>query len=242
MTVLVLAGTREARQLVVALVDDGIDVVASLAGRTTDAPPLACPTRVGGFGGVDGLVRELGERGITALVDATHPFADTMPLHARDAAARAGVPHVRLLRAAWRPRAGDAWCEVEDEREAAASLRAGERVLLALGRQQLDAFRSRTDVELVVRSVDAPPPGPWADVLLGRGPFTYDDERAVLRDHGIDALVTRNSGGARSKLDAAVDAGVRVVMIRRPPMPELATVGTVDDAVAWVRATLVSPA
>jgi precorrin-6A/cobalt-precorrin-6A reductase len=234
MTVLVLAGTSEARALVAQLVSRRIDVVASLAGRTENATPLPCPTRVGGFGGIDGLVRELRERGITALVDATHPFADVMPLHARDAAAIAGVPHLRLVRPAWTPAPGDAWTEVDDVRAAAAALRRGERALLALGRQELDAFRDLDGVDLVVRSVDEPPPGPWAAVLLGRGPFTEEAERAVLAEHRIEVVVTRNSGGPRAKLDAARDAGARVVVIGRPVQPPLPIVRDVDAALAWL--------
>jgi precorrin-6A/cobalt-precorrin-6A reductase len=234
MTVLVLAGTSEARALVAQLVSRRIDVVASLAGRTENATPLPCPTRVGGFGGIDGLVREMRERGITALVDATHPFADMMPLHARDAAAIAGVPNVRLVRPAWTPAPDEAWTDVDDVRAAAAALRPGERALLALGRQELDAFRDLDGVELVVRSVDAPPPGPWAAVLLGRGPFTEEAERAVLAEHRIDVVVTRNSGGPRAKLDAARDAGARVVVIGRPVQPPLPIVRDVDAALAWL--------
>jgi precorrin-6A/cobalt-precorrin-6A reductase len=238
MTVLVLAGTAEARQLVTALVDQGVDVLASLAGRTAHAEPLPCETRVGGFGGVDGLVRELRDRGITALVDATHPFADEMPLHARDAAAIAGVPHVRLLRPAWMPGDGDAWTEVADVHEAAAAVPPGSRALLALGRMELDAFRSLEDVLLVVRAVDEPPPGPWDAVVLGRGPFAYVDERALLAEHRVDTVVLRNSGGAGALLDAARDAGdVRAVVIRRPPMPALPTVTDVGAALSWVQRT-----
>jgi precorrin-6A/cobalt-precorrin-6A reductase len=238
MTVLVLAGTTEARQLVAALVEQGVDVLASLAGRTTDAAPLPCATRVGGFGGVDGLVRELRERHVSAVVDATHPFAHQMPLHARDAAAVAGVPHVRLLRPAWVPHDGDDWTEVADVHGAASALTAGSRALLALGRQQLDAFRAVEGVALVVRAVDEPPPGPWRAVVLARGPFTYDGEQTLLAQHGVDTVVLRNSGGPRVLLDAARDsAGVRVVLIRRPPMPLLPTVADVDAAVAWVQRT-----
>jgi precorrin-6A/cobalt-precorrin-6A reductase len=235
MTVLVLAGTVEARRLVTALVDQGVDVVASLAGRTADATPLPCETRVGGFGGVDGLVRELRERQVTALVDATHPFADEMPLHARDAAAIAGVPHVRLLRPAWVAGEGDAWVDVEDVHAAARALPSHGRALLALGRMELDAFRALDDVALVVRAIDEPPLGPWEAVVLARGPFAYDDERALLAEHRIDTVVLRNSGGPRALLDAASDLGVRVVLIRRPPMPPLPAVAEVDDAVAWVQ-------
>jgi len=237
-TVLVLAGTSEARQLVTALVDQGVDVVASLAGRTALATPLPCETRVGGFGGVEGLVRELRERHVTALVDATHPFADEMPLHARDAAAIAGVPHVRLVRPAWLPGDGDAWLEVDDVHEAARTLPSHGRVLLALGRMELDAFRSLGDVALVVRAVEEPPPGPWDAVVLARGPFAYDDERALLTEHRIDTVVLRNSGGSRGLLDAARDAGdVRAVVIRRPSMPPLPTVAEVEAAVDWVQRT-----
>jgi precorrin-6A/cobalt-precorrin-6A reductase len=50
-------------------------------------------------------------------------------------------------------------------------------------------------------------------------------------------LVTKNSGGAmtRPKLDAAAALSIPVVMVDRPPLPpNVATVGTVDDAVDWV--------
>jgi precorrin-6A/cobalt-precorrin-6A reductase len=62
----------------------------------------------------------------------------------------------------------------------------------------------------------------------------------LLRDHRIEVLVTKNSGGqmTRPKLDAAAALGVAVVMVDRPPLPPgVATVSTVDDAVAWVRST-----
>jgi precorrin-6A/cobalt-precorrin-6A reductase len=228
MTVLVLAGTSEANALVDALVSRNIDVVASLAGRTASPRTFPCPVRVGGFGGVDGLVAELRDREITALVDATHPFADEMPVHARDAAAIAGVPHLRLVRRPWPTR--DGWVDVDDVAAAARAVHG--RTLLTLGRQELDAFRD-VDAELLVRSVDAPPDGPWR-VLLGRGPFDYDDEVALLRAHRIDVLVTRNSGGTTAKLDAAESLGVRVVMIGRPPALDAPTVHDVDAAVDWV--------
>src|SRR6478735_5540546 len=74
-------------------------------------------------------------------------------------------------------------------------------------------------------------------VLLSRGPYHYDGEHALLREHRIDALVTKNSGGAmtRPKLDAAATLGVAVVMIDRPPLPAgVVAVRTVAEAAAWV--------
>ena len=71
------------------------------------------------------------------------------------------------------------------------------------------------------------------DLLLWR----VARERALLRENRIDALVTKNSGGSmtRAKIDAATDLGIDILMIARPSAPDVPSVGTVDDAVAWVR-------
>jgi precorrin-6A/cobalt-precorrin-6A reductase len=142
------------------------------------------------------------------------------------------------LRPAWAPHEGDAWVDVADVHEAARALPSHGRVLLALGRMELDAFRSLDDVVLVVRAVDEPPPGPWDAVVLARGPFAYGDERALLTEHRIDTVVLRNSGGPSRLLDAARDVSARVVVIARPPRAEsLPTVTDVGAAVAWVQRT-----
>ena len=236
MSVLVLAGTSEAAALVDALVARGVDVVASLAGRTAAPRPLPCPTRVGGFGGADAFSAELRTLGVHATVDATHPFADQMPAQALHGAASIGVPYLRLLRPPWE-RADD-WIEVDDLVGAARALRdhSSRRVMLTVGRQELDAFRSLDGIALVVRSVDAPPAGPW-EVVLGRGPFSFDEELSLLRAHHIDTVVTRNSGGPTTKLAAARSVGARLVVVRRPPPLDAPTVHDVEAAVKWVLKT-----
>lgn len=238
--VLVLAGTTEAAALVERLVaHDGLEVVASLAGRVREPRRLPCPTRVGGFGGADGLAAWLREAGTDLLVDATHPFARHMPSNAVEAAARAGVAHVRLRRAPWTPQAGDDWQEVDDLHEAARWLRAGgrRRAFLATGSGGLDAFADLDGVGLVVRAVDVPPGLPaGATVVRARGPFDLAAERALLVEHAVDVVVARNSGGDATvaKLVAARELGLPVVLVRPPPPPAGAVVATVDDAEAWV--------
>ena len=52
------------------------------------------------------------------------------------------------------------------------------------------------------------------------GPFAVEDEIALMREHAIEILVTKNSGGdaTRAKLDAARVLGVPVILMRRPPV------------------------
>lgn len=241
-TVLVLGGTTEARRLAEALVDEpGVQVVSSLAGRVRKPVRPPGEVRVGGFGGPEALAAWLVERGIAAVVDATHPFAAQMSAHAAAATAAAGVPLLVLRRPGWTPGPGDEWTVVDSLHAAAELLPSmGERVFLTTGRGGLAAFAG-SDRWFLVRSIDPPePPVPRRmRVLSGRGPFTVDDERELLRTHAIDVLVTKDSGGSDAKLAAARAEGAPVVMVARPPVPAgLDVVDTVEVALERVRDTV----
>jgi precorrin-6A/cobalt-precorrin-6A reductase len=114
----------------------------------------------------------------------------------------------------------------------------GERVFLATGSGMLAAFAESDDRWFLLRAVDPPPPPLPArhHLLLDRGPYTADAERALLREHRIDVVVTRDSGGAMTaaKLVAARELGLPVVLLDRPPAPAVPTVATVDEAVRWL--------
>ncbi|MGW0945297.1 cobalt-precorrin-6A reductase [Streptomyces sp. NPDC002623] len=224
--VLVLGGTTEARELAAALTAlPGLRVTTSLAGRVTRPGPVAGDVRIGGFGGAEGLADWLREQRVDAVVDATHPFAAGITANAARAAAATGLPLVVLRRPGWRPGAGDRWHEVASLRSAAELLpRVGRRVLLTTGRLGLAAFAHLDGLHFVVRSVEPPAPPMPSDVrlVLARGPFTVADERALLREHRIDVVVTKDSGGAATaaKLHAARALGLPVVVVRRPSPPE----------------------
>jgi precorrin-6A/cobalt-precorrin-6A reductase len=240
MRVLLLGGTAEARALAARL-HPGVDVISSLAGRVPEPALPVGEVRIGGFGGVDGMQRWLSEAGVDAVVDATHPYAATITAHAATACEDLQLPHLVLARPAWDP--GDA-IVVGSDAEAAKTVAAERysRVFLTTGRSGTAAFAG-VDAWFLIRAVTAPDAGALPlhyQLVLSRGPYHYDDELALLRDHHIDALVTKNSGGAmtRPKLDAAAALGVAVVMVDRPPLPPgVATVATVDDAAEWVSAT-----
>lgn len=240
MKVLLLGGTAEARELSHRL--DGLpdlEVVVSLAGRTANVADHGGSMRVGGFHGADGLASHLVEEGFDAIVDATHPFAETMSTHAATAAERVGIPRLRFERPPWRAQAGDRWIEVSDVAEAAMALPAlgATRVLLTIGRTGLDAFADIGDVQVVVRSIEAVDRQrlPGAVFIEARGPFAVSDELRLLERHDIDTVVTKNSGGDDAKLVAARELGVPVLMIKRPPGPPGSTVADVEAAVRWLR-------
>lgn len=238
MRVLLLGGTGEARALAAQLYP-GTDVVSSLAGRVPDPALPAGPVRIGGFGGVAGLRQWLRDNDVNAVVDATHPFAATMTAHAAHACADLALPHLVLSRPAWDP--GEATV-VGSDTEAADTVdgQGYSRVFLTTGRSGVAPFTD-SDAWFLIRVVTAPDPGLLPrrhEVLLSRGPYSYDDEYKILRDNRIDVLVTKNSGGelTAAKLDAAAELGVAVVMIERPPLPAgVRTVSTVEEVVDWVR-------
>lgn len=237
MRVLLLGGTAEARALAARL-HPGVEVISSLAGRVPDPALPVGEVRIGGFGGVDGMRRWLIDSDVAAVVDATHPYAATITAHAAEVCDELRVPHLVLARPAWQP--GDAQL-VKSDIDAAKFI--GEmgysRVFLTTGRTGVVAF-SDIDAWFLIRAVTAPDPQTMPrrhELVLSRGPYRYDDELRLLRKHGIDALVTKNSGGdmTRPKLDAAAALGVAVVMVDRPALPTgVATVSTVADAADWV--------
>jgi precorrin-6A/cobalt-precorrin-6A reductase len=111
-------------------------------------------------------------------------------------------------------------------------------VLLTTGRQGLSAFASVTDAWFLIRCVD-PPDDPLprhCEVVLDRGPYTLEGELALIDDHGIDVVVTKDSGGdhTRAKLDAARAREVPVIVLRRPTRPKSDTVPGARQVLAWV--------
>jgi precorrin-6A/cobalt-precorrin-6A reductase len=236
---LILGGTTEASALARRLAGDArFDAMLSLAGRTRAPLTPAIPFRIGGFGGAAGLAAFLAEQKIAALVDATHPFAQNISENARIAAGAAGIPVLAVVRPEWVRGEGDQWVDVATMTQAAAAL--GEvprRVFLTVGQQDLAAFAG-TPHRYVVRSVDLPPPGllQGADFLAARGPFLLRDEIDRLQGRKIEFLVTKNSGGSATsaKLEAARYCGVQVVMVARPPPPDVPQVTDDAAALAWL--------
>jgi len=237
MRVLLLGGTAEARALADRLHPD-VDIISSLAGRVPNPALPVGPVRIGGFGGVEGLRTWLTENDVTAVVDATHPFAATITAHAASACAELDMPYVVLNRPPWDP-AGATVVATDTEAAAIIAAKGYSRVFLTTGRSGVAVFAD-SDAWFLIRVVTAPDVAalpPNHELVLSRGPYRYEDECELLRSRGIEVLVTKNSGGGltEAKLDAARALGVDVVMIQRPALPDrVSAVSSVEEAVDWV--------
>jgi precorrin-6A/cobalt-precorrin-6A reductase len=241
MRVLILGGTGDASKLASeASAMPNIEVITSLAGRTSQPAKILTQTRIGGFGGTSGLVTYLQENAIDLLIDATHPFAAHISFNAADAAKLGNIPRLMLVRPEWQPTNGDRWLEVEDLK-AAANLLPGlaKRIFLTIGRQELSTFAHLQDIWFLMRSIDSPAaniPVPKGKLLLEKGSFSLADERELLIKYQIEAIVSKNSGGEATyaKIVAARELGLPVVMVKRPIMPEGDRVNEVESALEWL--------
>jgi precorrin-6A/cobalt-precorrin-6A reductase len=240
MRLLILGGTTEASTLARLLAGDARhQATLSLAGRTASPRAQPIATRVGGFGGADGLAEWLSVEKVDAVIDATHPYADQISANAVAACDRLGLPLVSIVRPAWLPVNGDRWQNVESTEDAVAALGpAARRVFLSLGRQELHLFAAAPQHHYVARSID-PPDGalpPDLVFIQARGPFDKAAERKLLLDGRIETVVSKNSGGSATyaKIEAARELGLPVIMIARPDKPAGHVVTTAEAAVAWL--------
>lgn len=244
MTLLLLAGSGEARELAEALDQARLPTIASLAGITRSPKPLPVPTRSGGFGGEAGFRDYLIGKDIKAVLDATHPFAAQMSNRAAKVCAALGIPHCQYLRPAWHPDTRDTWLLAETAEAAAEMLPRNCRAFLALGKQAGAAFKQRRDCWLALRIAASEGMDlnlPWDGGAPGSlqvqlsPPFSKEVEVKLFEELQVDWLVCKNSGGeaGQSKLQAARHLGLKVLMIQRPEQPDCRQVSTVQAALDW---------
>lgn len=255
--ILLLAGTHEGPRIAEALQGRGLPVLASTV-RAHAAAAFAARGVAARSGPLDaeGLAALVRAHGVRVVLDATHPFATGARAAAQAASRAAGVPYVRYERPRVAHPSSPRLLRVPDHEAAAAeAARLGGTVFLAVGVRSLAAYaahRGRPGLRLVARLL------PTADDLdearrLGfdqrdlvalTGPFRADLEEALWRHFGATVLVAKDSGrvaGGADKVRAALDAGLTVVLVRRPPPPEAPWFEDVDALVAYVATLWTSP-
>ncbi|MEM1392873.1 MAG: cobalt-precorrin-6A reductase [Cyanobacteria bacterium P01_H01_bin.150] len=238
---LILGGTQEARELAKKAVNlPNIEVKVSLAGRTNQAV-ISKNLRVGGFGGITGLIKYLEAENIDLLIDATHPFAAKISRNVAVAVEKLGLPQLMLIRPEWKLVPGDKWIEVENIQAAVDILPSfAKRVFLTIGRQEIIAFTQLENIWFLMRMIEKTSSNialPKGLILNDRGPFDKDSEKQLLQKHNIDTIVSKNSGGnaTYAKITAARELGIKVVMVKRPMLPEGERVEGVESALEWIK-------
>ena len=240
MRVLLLGGTTEATALAHAFAAADVDAIFSYAGRTENPVAQPLPTRLGGYGGINGLADYIIDARITHVVDATHPFATQISRNAVEACAMTQTPLIAHERSEWSAQPGDDWQHVPDTQAAVAALPANPaRIFLAIGKQTLPAFAAQPQHFYLLRLVDAPGaalPMPNAKVILDRGPFTVESDMALMRSHAITHIVAKNSGGtgALAKLEAARRLHLPVILIARPATADRPIARTLSAVLDWL--------
>lgn len=235
--VLLLGGTTEASELAGLLANDQqFAATLSLAGRTQAPMASVLPSRTGGFGGVEGLSEYLRDERIDIVVDATHPFAAQISSNAALACADAGVPLIAVERPAWAPVESDNWVNTDSIADGVAALGSvPRRVFCAIGRLYLGALHCAPQHHYIIRLIDKPGGDlglPHATIISARGPFDTSADVALFREHGIEVVLAKNSGGiaAISKIEAARELGLPVIMVTRPQLPLRETVSSAPEA------------
>lgn len=231
---LLLGGTADARKMTQALLEiseaqqQPLTIVYSVAGLVR-TPNLPCEVLVGGFSQFGGLANYIRDRQIDAILDVTHPFAATMSSTAVTVTGELGIPCWRFHRPTWQPQPGDQWQLFDDWQALIPALAGKQSVLLTAGQLTQDVMDqlitpAGRGQRLILRTaapsrVELPGNVEW---IKGIGPFQIEDERALFKQYKVDALVTKNSGGAstEAKLHAARELGVNVFMLQRPELPD----------------------
>ncbi|MGH1349442.1 MAG: cobalt-precorrin-6A reductase [Methyloligellaceae bacterium] len=242
--ILILGGTQEANQLASVFAEQNIHAVYSYAGRTWKPKPQPVPTRVGGFGGVQGMIDYLCSHGISHVIDATHPFAAQISSNAAQACNACNIPLMSLERRPWCRSEGDDWVDVKDISAAVAQLNnTGERVFLAIGKQDIAPFAGLNQHFFLLRFVEITGDEvlPYnCKIIKDRGPFILKNDMELLKKYQITKIVSKNSGGsgARAKIDAAREAGISVVMIARPASLNVQKVYSPEEVMNWLQLSL----
>ncbi len=254
--ILILGGSSEAFNLAEKLENHAsYHPISSLAGRTSVPRKPAGTYRTGGFGGVDGLAYYIKQETISAIIDATHPFAQKITTNASSAANQTNCPIIHISRPPWQKEKGDNWIEVDTMQEAAEKITPSHSpCFLTIGRLELSAFLNRTDIEFLCRAIEPPKStdpikqniripkneDQWPEnfrFIYAKGPYDYENEISLIKQQNIQSIVTKNSGGdkAKAKLDVARDLDIPVVMIKRPSPLKGMTVETTNEALTWLK-------
>lgn len=225
MTILVLGGTTEAKQLAHRLIAAKLPLIYSIAGLVRQ-PQLNCRIISGGFSRLGGLEKFIIDESVQLVIDATHPYAERMSEQVKHVTATLNMPYWSLQKEEWSEDKADDWSICSNWAEVFRALKPYKRVFLTSGQlttpmsDDLVILNQQLSQQHVLRTA-VPNKQTLAEhiqTIEQIGPFTVEHELALLQRLGIDVLVSKNSGGDASwaKMLAARQLGVKVLLLARP--------------------------
>jgi len=220
--VLIIGGTAEANKIAYHFINnEKYNIIISLAGRTINPKIITPNTRIGGFGGSEGLENFIHTKKIELIVDASHPYATNISRNAIETSKRLRIPIISYIRREWKRSPLDNWIDAKSFEDAIKYLPKISRTFLSLGKQNLDLFSNLKKHWFLIRTIDKIQLDTFKAshrYIYGKGPFTILDELLIMKNNRIDYIITRNSGGddTYAKMLAARYLKKRVIVIRRP--------------------------
>lgn len=221
MKLLILGGTADARHLTQAIYESctNVELVYSVAGLVR-LPRVPATVISGGFTQHGGLAAYCSNNQIDAVLNATHPFSSHMGHIASQACTDLGIHYWRFLRPQWQRQHGDDWQFFSDRSALIQALGEHQRIMLTLGQVCEAELTQLSECQIWLRTAVEPKftlPNnvTWIKAI---GPFAEADEKSLLKQHQIQVIASKNSGGAatEAKLSAARLLNLPILMLQRP--------------------------
>lgn len=232
-SILLLAGTSDARELAIDLQQAGYQVLATVVtdNAAQSLEKAGIKASVGRLEAeeIAGMIRS---NGISALVDASHPFAEEASRNAILGAQIAEVPYIRYERFQHEYEQSEHVTVVADYEEAAelAAERKG-NILLTTGSKTLHIFAKKLiglpDTRVIARMLPRKDNMEKCEqlgieqknIIAMQGPFTKNLNKALYEQFQVTLMITKESGkqgAVDEKLEAALEMGIDTILIGRP--------------------------
>ncbi len=172
---------------------------------------------------------------INILVDSTHPFAAEATRNAIQASKETGISYLRLERPPTKLPETALIHQVTSFPEAAqlAKTISNGRILHLAGVSTIHYLTEVIDADQILARVLPNPYSvkksletglPGENIIAMQGTFTPEFNKALMMEYGAKLVVTKDSGevgGTPSKIEAALELGIPVIVVLRPEVSEL---------------------
>ncbi|MGM0369484.1 MAG: precorrin-6A reductase [Bacillota bacterium] len=231
--ILVLAGTKDSREIIDKLKQNESSIIASVtteygADLLSDLDIIVKQEKLD-YANMEQLIRDYE---VDTIIDVTHPFAVTISKIALEVSAKLNIKYIRFERDSIDIREHESLIKANSYQEAARQAKGFEKILLTIGSKNLNYFTAEIEdweQRLLARVLPN-----WKfikrvqdlgfspqNIIAMQGPFSKQLNKVLLEDYNIDLLVTKASGktgGVDTKLEAASELDIPVLLITRPEL------------------------